>query len=42
MNGNGLNGPGLIGSGKLAFGATTTSKADHHNNREHSTTAPHE
>ncbi|XP_037444081.1 B2 protein-like [Triticum dicoccoides] len=32
MNGNGLNGPGLIGSGKLAFGATTTSKADRYNN----------
>ncbi|KAL6615384.1 hypothetical protein ACP70R_037654 [Stipagrostis hirtigluma subsp. patula] len=27
-----LNGPGLIGSGKLAFGATTTSKADRYNN----------
>ncbi|CAO2177051.1 unnamed protein product [Urochloa humidicola] len=25
-------GPGLIGSGKLAFGATTTSKADRYNN----------
>ncbi|XBI85429.1 hypothetical protein VPH35_093569 [Triticum aestivum] len=31
MNGS-LNGPGLIGSGKLAFGATTTSKADRYNN----------
>lgn len=29
---NSLNGPGLIGSGKLAFGATTTSKADRYNN----------
>jgi hypothetical protein len=31
---NNLNGggPGLIGSGKLAFGATTTSKADRYNN----------
>ncbi|KAL6608110.1 hypothetical protein ACP70R_041173 [Stipagrostis hirtigluma subsp. patula] len=27
-----LDGPGLIGSGKLAFGATTTSKADRYNN----------
>ncbi|XP_062201696.1 B2 protein-like [Phragmites australis] len=26
------SGPGLIGSGKLAFGATTTSKADRYNN----------
>jgi len=28
----GGGGPGLIGSGKLAFGATTTSKADRYNN----------
>lgn len=36
INSNGglslINGPGLIGSGKLAFGATTTSKADRYNN----------
>uniref|UniRef100_A0A0A9EK28 DCD domain-containing protein n=1 Tax=Arundo donax TaxID=35708 RepID=A0A0A9EK28_ARUDO len=33
-NSVGLNdgGPGLIGSGKLAFGSTTTSKADRYNN----------
>ena len=29
---NALDGPGLIGSGKLAFGAATTSKADRYNN----------